>query len=151
MNMKLANALAERSNLQQRLSELEKRLNNNAKVQAGEEPAEDPKTLLKEYDEDLAALQALIARINLANSATRADGVTLTEMLAERDCLKLKLKAMRGFLDNASAKVDRYTKSEIAIRSTVSVKELQKELDDCSKKLRLLDEKIQELNWTTEI
>ncbi len=58
---------------------------------------------------------------------------------------------MRGFLDNASAKVDRYTKSEIAIRSTVSVKELQKELDDCSKKLRLLDEKIQELNWTTEI
>lgn len=149
--MKLANALAERSNLQERLSELEKRLNNNAKVQAGEEPAEEPKELLREFDAALAALQELVARINLANSTTLSDGVTLTEMLSERDCLKLRLKVLRGFLDNASAKVDRYTKSEIAIRSTVSVKELQKEVDACSKKLRLLDEKIQELNWLTEI
>lgn len=149
--MKLANALAERSNLQERLSELEKRLNNNAKVQAGEQPAEDPQALLKEFDETLDALEKLVAQINLANSATVSDGVTLTEMLAKRDCLRMKLKVMRGFLDNASAKVDRYSKSEIAIRSTVSVKDLQKEVDDCSRTLRLLDEKIQELNWLTEI
>ena len=149
--MKLANALAERSNLQERLSELEKRLNNNAKVQAGEQPAEDPQALLKEFDETLDAFEKLVAQINLANSATVSDGVTLTEMLAKRDCLRMKLKVMRGFLDNASAKVDRYSKSEIAIRSTVSVKDLQKEVDDCSRTLRLLDEKIQELNWLTEI
>ena len=40
--MKLATALAERADLQNRLSELGGRLNRNAKVQEGEEPAESP-------------------------------------------------------------------------------------------------------------
>ena len=40
--MKLATALAERSALQTRLTELQSRLISNAKVQEGEEPAEDP-------------------------------------------------------------------------------------------------------------
>jgi hypothetical protein len=44
--MKLATALSERADLQRRLSELHTRLNNNAKVQEGESPAEAPKTLL---------------------------------------------------------------------------------------------------------
>ena len=44
--MKLANALNERSEIQDRLSELQVRLNNNAKVQEGETPNEDPKDLL---------------------------------------------------------------------------------------------------------
>lgn len=149
--MKLANALAERSRLQQRMSELENRLNNNAKVQDGEQPAEEPGELLKELDGVIGSLEALIAKINLVNSATAVDGVTLTELLAKRDCLKARLKIMRGFLDNASRKVDRYTKTEIAVKSTVSVSELQKEVDGYSKELRLIDEKIQELNWLTEI
>lgn len=149
--MKLANALAERSRLQQRLSELENRLNNNAKVQEGEQPAENPQDLLQEMDETLRSLEALIAKINLVNSATTADGVTITELLAKRDCLKMRLKVMRGFLENASRKVDRYAKTEIVVKSTVSVSDLQKEVDAYSKELRLTDEKIQELNWMTEI
>lgn len=149
--MKLANALAERSRLQQRLSELENRLNNNAKVQEGEQPAENPQDLLQEMDETLRSLEALMARINLVNSATTADGVTITELLAKRDCLKMRLKVMRGFLENASRKVDRYAKTEIVVKSTVSVSDLQKEVDAYSKELRLTDEKIQELNWMTEI
>lgn len=149
--MKLANGLAERSRLQQRLSELENRLNNNAKVQEGEQPAENPQDLLQEMDETLRSLEALIAKINLVNSATTADGVTITELLAKRDCLKMRLKVMRGFLENASRKVDRYAKTEIVVKSTVSVSDLQKEVDAYSKELRLTDERIQELNWMTEI
>lgn len=149
--MKLANGLAERSRLQQRLSELENRLNNNAKVQEGEQPAENPQDLLQEMDETLRSLETLIAKINLVNSATTADGVTITELLAKRDCLKMRLKVMRGFLENASRKVDRYAKTEIVVKSTVSVSDLQKEVDAYSKELRLTDERIQELNWMTEI
>ena len=37
------------------------------------------------------------------------------------------------------------------IRRTVSVAEVQKELDALSKELRQCDERIQELNWTTEL
>lgn len=149
--MKLANALSERSHLQLRLTELEKRLNNNAKVQAGEEPAEKPEILLAEMDEVLSALEELITKINLANSRTQADGITMTALLAKRDCLKQRLGIMRGFLNNASERVSRYSKSEVVVKSTVSVSDLQKQVDAYSKELRLVDEKIQELNWTTEI
>ena len=149
--MKLANALAERAHLQLRLSEIEKRLNNNAKVQAGEEPAENPEELLAEMDEVLCSLEEFITRINLANSRIQADGVSMTALLAKRDCLKRRLGIMRGFLNTASERVNRYSKSEVIVKSTVSVSELQKKVDAYSKELRLVDEKIQELNWTTEI
>ena len=68
--MKLASALSERADLQRRLSELTSRLNNNAKVQEGEEPAENPQELLKEMDAMLERLEWLMTRINLTNSRT---------------------------------------------------------------------------------
>lgn len=149
--MKLASALAERSALQTRLTELQTRLVNNAKVQEGETPAEEPETLLEEMNEAITRLEELIAQINLANSRTSVDGVTLTEMLARRDCLQRKLAMLRAFLDSASNRVDRYTRTEIRIVSTVPVAKLQKQTDALSKELRELDERIQELNWTTEL
>lgn len=149
--MKLASALAERSDLQRRADQLSIRLNNNAKVQEGDLPAEDPDELLKELDSVLARLEELIVRINLTNSKAELDGVTLTELLAKRDCMVKRMNIMRHFLDCSSCRVNRNTKTEIKINSTVSVKELQKENDRISKELRLLDEKIQQLNWTTEL
>ena len=149
--MKLATALSERADIQRRLSQLQVRLNNNAKVQEGEEPAEDPKALLKELDGLLQRLEWLMARINLTNSATLVEGRTLTELLARRDCLNKRLGLLRSFLDNASAKTDRYSQKEIKILSTVKVAQLQKDLDADSKALRELDEQIQSLNWTTEL
>ena len=44
--MKLAMALSERADLQRRIAELSGRLENNAKVQEGERPAEDPRAEL---------------------------------------------------------------------------------------------------------
>lgn len=149
--MKLATALSERADLQRRISELQSRLNNNAKTQEGEEPAEDPKALLKELDNLLSRLEYLIARINLTNSSVLSDGKTMTELLARRDCLSKRLAVMRSFLDSASAKVDRYSQKEIKIISTVKVSVMQKQVDDVSKELRLLDERIQGLNWITEL
>ena len=55
--MKLATALSERADIQRRLSELQSRLNNNAKVQEGEEPAEDPEALLREMEVLLERLE----------------------------------------------------------------------------------------------
>ena len=92
-----------------------------------------------------------MAKINLTNSRTLYDGKTLTELLARRDCLAKRLGVMRSFLDNASAKVDRYSQKEIKILSTVKVAELQKQVDAVSKELRQTDEQIQSLNWTTEL
>lgn len=149
--MKLATALSERSDLQRRIAELEGRLENNAKVQEGDVPSEDPRALLAELNDCTARLEELIARINLTNSAVRAEGKTMTELLAHRDCLKQKIRVMRKFLDAASQKIDRYSNKEIKILSTLPVSEIQKDVDALSKELRLTDEAIQELNWTSEL
>ena len=65
--------------------------------------------------------------------------------------MKKDVNIMRSFLNNASSKIDRYSKTEIIIKSTVDISEYQKKLDVISKELRQIDEKIQELNWTTEL
>ena len=149
--MKLASALSERADIQRRLSELSERLANNAKVQEGDTPAEDPQELLAEMDGLIGRLETLIYRINMTNSKVETDGVSMTMMIARRDCLKKRIAMLRGFLDCASSKVERYSRAEIAVHSTVDVKELQNQVDGLSRELRELDEKIQELNWTTEL
>lgn len=149
--MKLATALSERADLQRRIADLGNRLNSNARVQDGEEPAEDPQELLAELNKNFERLEELIARINHTNNETRYNDITITDLIARRDCLKQKIGIMRNFLDTASEKVSRYSKTEIKIFSTVSVPELQKKVDGLSKELRETDEKIQELNWTTEL
>ena len=106
---------------------------------------------MEELDRLLKRLEELMARINLTNSRTVSDGNTITEILAKRDCLKKKIELTRNFLDSASNKVSRMTRTEIKIISTVPVSEMQTKLDELSKQLRITGEKIQELNWTTEL
>ncbi|MBR3901304.1 MAG: DIP1984 family protein [Ruminococcus sp.] len=149
--MKLATALSERASFQVRLNELQIRLNANAKVQEGDVPAENPVELIAEKDRILDELENLVTRINLTNSRTECDGVTITELISKRDRMKKDVNIMRSFLNNASSKIDRYSKTEILIKSTVDISEYQKKLDVISKELRQIDEKIQELNWTTEL
>ena len=149
--MKLATALSERADLQRRLSELSQRLINNAKVQEGEKPSEDPAELLKELDECIDRLEELIARINRTNNETVQDGMSISDLIARRDCLKERISIMRGFLNASSEKINRYSKAEIKILSTVPVAQLQKQVDGYSRQLRETDELIQSLNWTTEL
>ncbi len=149
--MKLAEALQERADLNRRVQQLQQRLANNAIVQEGEAPAEDPKELLAELDGCVESLDQLIAQINLTNCRTVVDGSSLSELLARRDALKLKLSAYRDLVYNASQLGRRATHTEIKLLSTVNVKELQKQVDQMAKELRLLDNSIQAANWATEL
>lgn len=149
--MKLAEALQERADLNRRIQKLRERLMNNAVVQDGEQPAEDPAELTAELDRSVAELETLMSRINLTNCRTELDGVTLTECLARRDALKLKLSAYRDLASTASQLGRRATRSEIKLLSTVDVKDLQKQVDAMARELRLLDNSIQAANWATEL
>ncbi len=149
--MKLAEALAERADLQTRLAQLRGRLQRNAKVQEGEQPAEQPEALLAELDEMTARLETLIAQINRTNTATLDGGESMTELLARRDVATLKIGILRDFLAEASDTVRRSTLNEIKVQSTVPVAKMQKALDAQSKALRELDVRIQSLNWSTEL
>ena len=96
-------------------------------------------------------LQTLVARINLTNAATKREGKTLTELLANREILSLQVSILRSTLEAASRKVQRGTHSEVKILSTLDVPALRKELDHMSQDLRKLDTTIQEANWLTEL
>lgn len=149
--MKLAEALQERADLNRRIQQLQQRLNNNAIVQEGEEPAENPAELLAELDGCSANLERLITRINLTNCRTLVNGESLTALLARRDALKLKLSIYRDLACNASQLARRATRTEIKVLSAVNVKDVQTQADGLAKNLRLLDNAIQAANWTTEL
>lgn len=149
--MKLAEALQERADLNSKINELRSRLSNNATVQEGEAPAENPAELLSQLDECAARLEELMARINATNCATVTERGTLTELIARRDCLTLRLSAYRSLVNEASCLAPRASRTEIKIVSAVDVKKLQKQADELAKELRLTDNLIQQSNWLTEL
>ena len=106
---------------------------------------------MTELDNCLVRLEELISRINRTNNATKSGENTITDLIAKRDCLRERIRVLRDFLNVSSDRVSRYSKTEIKVHSTVSVAELQKKVDSFSGELRALDEKIQELNWLTEL
>lgn len=79
--MKLSEALSERSDIAKRIDRLYDRLVNNAKVQEGENPAEDPEALIAELNGLTERMTELVTRINLTNAATVSDGETVTASL----------------------------------------------------------------------
>lgn len=149
--MKLAEALQERADLNRQIQQLRSRLLSNAVVQEGEAPAEDPAQLTAELESCLGRLEYLTAAVNLTNCAVCQGGRSLTELIAQKDCLKLKIGVYRDFLSEASRLAHRASRTEIKIFSAVDVRALQKQVDGFSKELRLLDNRIQQLNWNTEL
>ena len=149
--MKLAEALNLRADLQKRIASLKDRLIKNAKIQEGYIPAEDPSILLNELNKNIIELENFIKKINKTNSFVVIDNESISDMIAKRDALGLKLSVLRAFLTAASNKIDRYSNKEIRILSTVNVTQKRKEIDELSKEYRILDTKLQGLNWTTDI
>lgn len=149
--MKLAEALSIRKDLQTRVSQLSSRLVNNVRVQEGDEPAEDPKELLKELDSCLKQLEEYIYRINLTNMRTMSGEKTLTQLMAERDVLTKRVEVMQNVFNQASSSSERYSRSEIKFVTTIDIKALRKQIDKLSSQLRQLDIEIQSINFSTEL
>lgn len=149
--MKLAEALQLRKDLQMRVSHLETRIIQNARVQEGDKPSEDPNQLLKELDKDTKELEELIGRINIANATKTVDGKSITELIAKREVLSRKIDILRNVRYAAADLANRAYGTDIKVVSTIPVPKIQKEIDDLSKEYRELELKIQETNWLTEI
>lgn len=150
--MKLAEALLLRSDLQKKIDELKVRLERSAKVQEGEFPPEEPDVLLKELDNCIESLIDIVQKINRVNATKEITGVgTISSALAKRDILILKRNVLSALMSEAAVRQNRYSGSEIKILSTVNISDIQKQIDDISAEYRILDTKIQEQNWLTEI
>lgn len=150
--MKLAEALIQRADAQKRIGQLQQRLQRNATVQEGEQPAEDPQALLSEVDTVIDELTSLIQQINRTNAQTTFDDTrSLTDALAERDTLMMRRGIYANLVNAASQMQPRYGRTEIKYLSTVNVAEIQAQVDDLSRQYRQLDTAIQQLNWTVDL
>ncbi|HYL45177.1 MAG TPA: DIP1984 family protein [Ktedonobacteraceae bacterium] len=150
--MKLAEALVLRADVQKRIAQMRERLRQSALIQEGEQPPEEPQTLLAELDQLLNQLRELIARINRTNFQTQLpDGMTLTDALAQRDVLDLRHSIITGLADTAAIRVERYGRSEIRKISTVNVTELRRQLGEIARQRRELDTAVQATNWATDL
>lgn len=149
--MKLAEALQERADVNRTIEQLKRRLYNNVWVQEGENTAEDPAVLKKALDASIVRLGELIAKINHTNCMTVVEGKTLTELIARKDVLFVKIRAYKEVVEEGSRSAYRARGTEIKIKSAISVKAWQTEIDRMEKEVRLLDNRLQESNWCTEL
>lgn len=98
-------------------------------------------------------MEHLICRINITNcnTLTNYNNLTLTELIAKKDMLTLKINKYRDLVNNASNLISRVSRSEIKVISNVDVKKTQKQIDLMSKELRIIENIIQETNWLIEL
>ena len=149
--MKLAEALQERADLNRKIEQLNSRICSNVLVQEGEQPNEDPAAMLKELSDCIDRLGVLIRQINQTNCKSTLDGESLTDLIARKDMLTLRSGRYRDIINAASRSVNRIRNTEIKIITAVDVKQLRKEADQAAKELRLVDNKLQQANWTIEL
>ena len=150
--MRLAEALIERATLQKKFNELQSRICDNATVQEGETPSENPEELVKIAVDVLTKLQTTIQCINRTNSKTKFnDTITLTDAIAMRDALKMEHQLYDKIANNATISVTRYSRTEIKNVSVINVAEYRKRADTAAAQFRQLDTQIQEMNWKTDL
>ncbi len=143
--------MQERADLNRKIEQLRSRIESNVLVQEGEKPGEDPSKLIAEIDTSLKRLEYLITRINMTNCRISEDGVTLTEMIAKKDTLRIRAAAYRDIVSSAGQMIYRARNTEIKIIPAIDVAKVQKKADEISKEIRTLDNRIQQLNWTADL
>lgn len=149
--MKLAEALQERADLNRNIEQLKNRLNSNVLVQEGETTAEEPEKLKQALDASIARLTQLMARINQTNCVTVVEGQTLTEMIAKKDALLLKIHVYKDIVYAGSQTAYRARGTEIKIKPAICVADWQAEIDQMAKEARLLDNRLQASNWSVDL
>ena len=141
-----------RADLEKRTEQLSERLRRNAKVQEGDEPAERPEDLFAELERVAADLESLIRRVNWTNANLMFDRDNrISDAIAMRDTLDLRIRTMRGVIDEVSQRERWFTRSEVKFVATVDASALWKQLDDLSRRRRDIDTRLQAVNWQEDL
>jgi hypothetical protein len=150
--MKLGEALKLRSDNLRKIEELRSRAAASAQAQEGTNPPDDANELIADIERLWNETTALIQRINRTNVATRLpEGSLLADALAQRDGYIALRIALQGIAKAASEPQQRYMRSEIRVIRTVDASAILKRADDLSRKHRVLDASIQEVNWSVDL
>jgi hypothetical protein len=146
--MKLAEALLLRADIMRKIEHLQNRITPVLIVSDDKLPQEDPDKLIAQLRKAIQDLESLIVRINRTNNETKIEGEgSLMEALAKRDSLKMLSEKLRNIRYAAQLN----NSSEKNLKTTVDIKRLQVEMDQTGRAFREIDNKIQGLNWLTEL
>lgn len=150
--MKLAEALMLRADLQTRLQELRQRISNNAIVQEGEAPAENPQDLLNQVTRVTEQMADMVRKINRTNQAIEIEaGVTITDALATRDMWITRQSIYNQAAQAGTLNQYQYGQSQIKMQGTVDVPSVRQMADEAARSYRELDARIQALNWMVDL
>lgn len=150
--MKLAEALLIRADQKKKLASLRERIAKNARVQEGEEPQEKVSALIEESFAVLQEQQAIVQKIDRVNMRAKLpDGRLLADALSERETLIQQHSLLVSAISSTQKEGDRYSPREIKWVVQINVSAIQKQADDISVKIRVLNARIQETNWLTEL
>jgi len=146
--MKLAEGLLLRADLLKKIEHLQNRIRPVLVVSDDKLPQEDPDKLIAQLRKAIQDLETLIIRINKTNNETLVEGEgVLMEALAKRDSLKMLSERLRRIRLDAQFN----NSGDSNLKNTISIKKLQKEMDETGRAFRKIDSKIQEINWLTEL
>lgn len=146
--MKLAEGLLLRADLMKKIEHLQNRIRPVLIVSDDKQPQEDPEKLLAQLRQAIQDLEAIVVRINKTNNETIIEGEgLLMEGLAKRDSLKMLAEKLRTI--RYAAQIN--NSGDANLKTTISIKKLQIEMDQTGRAFREIDSKIQEINWLTEL
>ncbi|MBF0548808.1 MAG: DIP1984 family protein [Candidatus Riflebacteria bacterium] len=150
--MKLAEALIERKALKTKMDELKARIYQQAWVQEGEKPFEDPNELLEQLQEATRDFELFVVRINKTNQSVKIDErTTLMEILIKKDMMKFRHMVLTNLCTKAVPQQSRYSSREIKHVPSVDIAQMRKKADQVAKENRDLEKKIQECNWQNDL
>lgn len=154
--MKVAEALAERKALRDRLTSLSNRARKSVLAAEGKSPMESAAMLLDDITQVLEQWEARVIQINRANATIRMDnGMTLMEALARRDRLSEHIAVlddvMAVVLGPGHERLGMMPREMTQMVPTIDVNVLQQRIDSLKRERMDLDLAIQEAGWTHEI
>lgn len=149
--MKIAEALLLKKEYQENISSLKERLYANVKIPVDDVIFEDSESLLEKMLKTEDKLKDLTIKLNHRNlNAETSSGKLLADVIAERQTLMSKKK----HLDYIMHKVNREgysSRSEGAMKVTLDLNNIQKEINKVAKEYRELNSELQAANWNIDL
>ncbi len=150
--MKLAEALAERKAINDKIRTLSERYQRSVIVQEGDVPPETPAELWNALVSAMDQWRNLVIRINRTNMTARLpSGLTVMEALAERDRLKHLQEIANEASTVAGGQRERFGRQEIRYVATADVAELRQTADSIFDQYHRLDVEIQSVGWQVDL
>jgi len=156
MKKTLAELLIDRKVLADSLADLNTRMHNAAVRDKDGAASEDLATLLGQFTEtagQYSKIDATISKVNQVAKLVVGQDLTIADAIAQRDLAKRLAAAFKALQQRVSDPRgdDRWSRDAVQRVATMTVSDLQAQVNTYAKEFRALDVAIQQANWRTEV